>query len=161
MSYRIEALPLAPFLPLFALDDIALAAVGARRIIADSPNSAPCRVSLIDAAPGEALILVHHDHLTDPASPYRQGGPVFVREAAEDSAPFLDTVPELLTRRLLSARAFDRASMMLEADVVEGVDLDARLRAWFADAAVDQVQIHTARRGCFLARAVRQERSLS
>ena len=57
----------------------------------------------------------------------------------------------------IEIRAFDTASMMLDADVVEGVDLDARLRDWLADPAVDQVQIHTARRGCYMARAVRQE----
>lgn len=87
MPYRIEALPLAPFQPLFILDDAALAAIGARRMIADRPNSAPCRVSLVDAEPGETLILVHHDHVTDPTSPYRQGGPVFVREKPSRANP--------------------------------------------------------------------------
>ena len=156
MSYRIEALPLAPFQHLFALNDAALALIGARRMVADAPNSAPCRVSLIDAAPGETLILAHHDHLTDETSPYRQGGPVFVREAAEQSAPFIGCVPDQIARRLLSARAFDAETMMLDADVVEGAELDARLRQWFADPAVEQVQIHTARRGCYLAKACRQ-----
>ena len=157
MTYRIEALPLSPFRPLFAMDDAALEAIGARRMIADAPNSAPCRVSLTDAAPGEGLILVNHDHLTDPSSPYRAGGPVFVREAAVAAAPVIDAIPDMLGRRLLSARIYDDAAMMLDADVVEGADLDARLRDWFADPAVDQVQIHTARRGCYMARAVRQE----
>lgn len=161
MTYHIEALPLEPFTRFFAMTDAELAEVGARRMIAGAPNSAPCRVSLIDAEPGEALILVTHEHLPDPSSPYRQGGPVFVREAAEAAAPFVDAVPDQLARRLLSVRPFDSAVMMLDADVVEGGDLDARLRQWFADPAVDQVQIHTARRGCYLARAVRQETSLS
>lgn len=160
MTYRIEALPLTPFRALFTLDDDALIAIGARRMIADAPHSAPCRVSLIDAEPGEALILVHHVHLPDETSPYRQGGPVFVREAARQAAPLVDAVPEQLSRRLLSARAFDADAIMLDADLVEGTDLDARLHHWFADPAVDQVQIHTARRGCYLARAVRQEPSL-
>jgi len=157
MTYRIEALPLEPFARFFAMTDDQLAEAGGRRMIAETPNSAPCRVSLIDAAPGEALILVPYEHLPDAGSPYRQSGPVFVREAARPSAPFVDAVPDPLSRRLLSVRAFDTASMMLDADVVEGVDLDARLRDWLADPAVDQVQIHTARRGCYMARAVRQE----
>lgn len=161
MTYRIEALPLAPFQPLFAMDDAALLAVGARRMIADQPNSAPCRVSLRDAEPGEPLILVNHDHLTEASSPYRAGGPVFVREAAIEAAPLIDAVPDMLCRRLLSARVYNANAMMLDADVVEGADLDARLRQWFADPAVNQVQIHTARRGCYMARAVRQETSLS
>lgn len=157
MTYRIEALPLEPFAPLFALSDAELEAIGARRMIADAPNSAPCRVSLEDAAPGEALILVHHDHLTNAGSPYRQGGPVFVREAAVRAEARRGSAPEMLTRRLLSARAFDADQMMLDADVLEGSDLEKRLEVWFADPAVDQVQIHTARRGCYLARAVRHD----
>lgn len=157
MTYRIEPLPLSHFLPLFDMDDDALKAVGARRMIADAPNSAPCRVSLTDAEPGEALILVNHDHLTDPSSPYRAGGPVFVRETAVQAAPAIGAVPDMVSRRLLSVRIYDASAMMLDADVVEGADLDARLRDWFVDPVVDQVQIHTARRGCYMARAVRQE----
>ena len=42
MTYQIEALPLAPFAPLFALSDEDLAAVGARRWTADAPGRA-CR----------------------------------------------------------------------------------------------------------------------
>lgn len=157
MTYRIEPLPLSPFRPLFVLDDNTLERIGARRMIADAPNSAPCRVSLTDAEPGEALILVNHDHLTDASSPYRACGPVFVREAATEASPVIDAVPDMLTRRLLSARVYDADAMMLDADVVEGAHLDTRLRDWFVDPAVDQVQIHTARRGCYMARAVRQE----
>lgn len=157
MTYRIEALPLEPFTRFFAMTDDQLAEVGGRRVIADTPDSAPCRVSLIDAAPGEVLILVPHEHLPDAGSPYRQGGPVFVREVAQPAAPFVGAVPDQLSQRLLSIRAFDTASLMLDADVIEGVDLDARLRDWLSDPAVDQVHIHTARRGCYLARAVRQE----
>ena len=155
MTYRIEALPLEPFRPLFALDDAELEAIGARRMIASTPNSAPCRVSLADAEPGEALILVNHVHLDAPGSPYRAGGPVFVRETATEATPVTDAVPEVLSRRLLSVRAYDADGLMLDADVVEGADLDTRLRAWFDQPETDQVHVHTARRGCYLARAVR------
>ncbi|MFC5344318.1 DUF1203 domain-containing protein [Brevundimonas staleyi] len=160
MTWRIEALPLDPFTRYFAMTDAELAEVGARRMIADAPNSAPCRVSLRDADVGDALILVNHAHLTAPSSPYRQAGPIFVREIAEQSPAFVDAVPDMVSTRLVSARAFDRDAMMLDADVVPGADLAPRLDQWFADPAVDQVQIHTARRGCYLARAVRQEMSL-
>lgn len=155
MTFRIHPLPLAPFRPLFALDDAALEQLGARRMVTDAPHSAPCRVSLIDAAPGEALILLNHRHLDVPTSPYRAEGPVFVREAAVEAVIDLDTVPDMLARRLLSARAYDVAGMMTDADVVEGADLADRLRLWFADPVVERVQIHTARRGCFMAEARR------
>lgn len=155
MTFRIHPLPLAPFRPLFALDDAALTALGARRVIADAPHSAPCRVSLTDAQPGEVLILLNHRHLDVPASPYRSEGPVFVREAAVEAAPAIGTTPDMLGRRLLSARAYDAEAMMIDADVVEGAALAGRLERWFADPAVQRVQIHTARRGCFMAEARR------
>ncbi|WP_439473138.1 DUF1203 domain-containing protein [Brevundimonas sp.] len=155
MTFRIHPLPLAPFRPLFALDDAALEALGARRMVADAPHSAPCRVSLIDAAPGEALILLNHRHLDVPTSPYRSAGPIFVREAAVEAAPAPDAVPDMLARRLLSARAYDAAGMMTDADVVKGADLAGLLELWLAHPALARVQIHTARRGCFMAEARR------
>lgn len=155
MSFRIHPLPLAPFQPLFDLDDDALMEIGARRMVADAPHAAPCRVSLADAEPGERLILLNHRHLEAPASPYRSGGPIFVREAAVEAAPAPGEVPELLARRLLSVRAYDAGWMMTDADVVEGRDLAGRLEAWLADSAVATVHLHTARRGCFMAEAKR------
>ncbi len=157
MTYRILPLPLAPFQPLFALSDAELETVGARRMVADAPDSAPCRVSLIDAAPGERLILLNHRHLDHPASPYRADGPIFVREAADEAEPATAVVPDMLSRRLLSMRLYGEDRMMLDADVVDGVDLDGRLRAAFTDPAVTEVQMHTARRGCYMARAVRAD----
>lgn len=61
----------------------------------------------------------------------------------------------MLGRRLLSARVYDADWMMTDADVVEGRDLAARLNAWFDDPATARIDLHTARRGCFMARAER------
>lgn len=155
MTFRIHSLPLDPFRPLFALDDAALETMGARRMVADAPHSAPCRVSLADADPGDRLILLTHRHLDAPSSPYRSEGPVFVREAAVRAAPEPGEIPDMLGRRLLSARAYDADWMMTDADVVEGRDLAGRLDRWLADPAVAVVHLHTARRGCFMAEARR------
>lgn len=155
MSFRILPLPLEPYRPLFALDDAALEAMGARRMIADAPHSAPCRVSLTDAEPGDRLILLNHRHLDDPSSPYRSEGPIFVREAAAEAAPAPGIVPDMLSRRLLSVRIYDAGWMMTDADVVEGADLGARLRAWFDREETAFAHIHTARRGCYMAAATR------
>ena len=144
MSFRIHALAPGPFRPLFDLDDDALIAIGARRMVCDAPHAAPCRVSLADAEPGERLLLVNHRHLDIPASPYRGEGPIFVREGADR-----------LGRRLLSVRVYDADWMMTDADVVEGRDLAGRLDSWFADAAVSRIHLHPARRGCFMAVAER------
>lgn len=155
MTFRIHPLPFAPFAPLVALDDAALEGLGARRMTADATHSAPCRVSLSDAAPGEALILLNHRHLDAPTSPYRSEGPIFVREAATEAALEPGQVPDMLARRLLSVRAYDADSMMIDAEVVEGADLAIQLDDWFVDPAVARIQIHTARRGCFMAEARR------
>lgn len=155
MAFRIHALPLAPFQPLFALSDEALRAIGARRLVADAPHSAPCRVSLADAEPGEALILLGHRHLDDDSSPYRAEGPIFVRQSAVEAHPAPGEVPEMLGRRLLSVRAYDADWMMTDADVVEGPDLADWLTRSFADDRVARVHMHTARRGCFMASAAR------
>lgn len=155
MTFRIHALPVEPFRPLFAMDDAELATIGAIRMTADQPNSAPCRASLADAAPGEALILLNHRHLDAPASPYRSDGPIFVRENAVAATPAAGDVPDMLARRLLSVRFYDAGAMMLDADVIEGRDLADRLATSFENPAVEFVQIHTARRGCFMAEARR------
>lgn len=155
MSWLIHPLPLEPFRPLFALSDAELERLGARRMTVDRPNAAPCRVSLVDAEPGEALILTNWAHLDAPASPYRQAGPVSVRQAAVEVRP-TDAVPDVLARRLLSVRAFDAQAMMTDAEVVKGGDLADWLDHAMANPAVARVQIHTARRGCFLAEARRR-----
>jgi hypothetical protein len=156
MTYRIEALPLEPFTAYFAMTDAELAEVGARRWVADAPGRAPCRVSLQDADAGEALVLVNHAHLTDPASPYRASGPIFVRETAVRAEPAAEA-PEMLRKRPLSLRVYDRRNIMIDGQVIEGADLDDRLAEWFQNPAVEQAHIHFAPRGCYLARAVRQE----
>jgi hypothetical protein len=155
MTYCITPLQLAPFQPLFTLDDAALAARGARRMIAQTPNSAPCRVSLIDAEPGERLILLNHAHLTEAASPYRATGPIFVREAAVEAAPVANLLPAILSNRLLSLRAYDRDWMMIDAEVGQGEAVEIWLSERLADPVIQTVHIHTARRGCYMAAASR------
>lgn len=153
MSFRIHALPLAPFRPLFALDDAGLAALGARRMTAEAPHSAPCRVSLADAEPGEPLILLNHRHLDDPASPYRSEGPIFIREAAAETSPARGEVPDMLARRLLSVRLYDADWTMTDAEVIEGAGLARLLEDWLARPGASVAHLHGARRGCFLAAA--------
>jgi hypothetical protein len=155
MTYRITPLPLSPFRPLFVLDDAALGQRGARRVIAETPNNAPCRVSLIDAAPGERLILLNHIHLTEAGSPYRANGPIFVREAAIQSPPVVNALPAILANRLLSLRAYDHDWMMIDAEVAQHEAVEMWLSEQLADPLIQTVHIHTARRGCYMAAASR------
>ena len=81
MSYMIEGLAPEPFETLFHMTDQELAGRHARRAVADGPGY-PCRVSLEEAAPGEALVLVNHvSH--DAATPFRASHAIYVRERAE------------------------------------------------------------------------------
>jgi hypothetical protein len=63
-EFRLVALPVEAFAHLFDRSDAELAAHGARRCIADAKPGFPCRVSLVDAEPGEPVLLLpftHHD----------------------------------------------------------------------------------------------------
>ena len=149
--FRVSGLPLTPFAPLFALPDEELAARGMRRVVADAYPGFPCRVSLVDAQPGETLILLHHLH-HDVVGPYRASGPIYVREHATPAEPAPGEVPDLVRRRLLSLRAYDAAGMLREADVAEGCELPAFVTRVFADADVAYIHAHNARPGCYSCR---------
>jgi hypothetical protein len=58
----------------------------------------------------------------------------------------------VMRRRLLSVRAFDARGMMLDAEVVEGVELEPVIARLFADPAVAYLHAHNARRGCYSGR---------
>ena len=155
MSFQILALDPAPFLPLFGADEATLVAAGAVPCVADAKPGFPCRVSLQDAEPGTRLLLLNHTHL-DCASPYRASHAIFVAEGAEQAQPAAGSVPEMIRSRLLSIRSFDKDAMMLDADVCAGDGAAELIDRLLEDEQAVEVHIHTARRGCLLARAVRR-----
>lgn len=154
MSYVIRGIDPAPFAPLFGLSDAALAEQGVIRMRVDSMPGFPCRVTLEDAEPGEAVLLLNHAHLPVD-TPYRSRHAIFVREGAERAAVFTDTVPLQLSRRLLSVRAFDADGMMTDADVVEGSALEPLIERFMAAPQTAYLHVHNAKRGCFAARVDR------
>lgn len=154
MSFRIRGLSPDTFAPLFHLDDEALAARAIRRVVTETPHSAPCRVSLADAEPGEMLLLLSYEH-QGAASPFRASGPIFVRQAAARAFDEPGVVPDAIVRRPISARAYDEAGMMLEGELVAGEAVAQLLATWLARPEVDKVHLHYARRGCFAAVAER------
>ena len=154
MDYVIRGLPVQSFQSLFALDAAALQARGIVREVADRTPGYPCRITLQDAAPGESLLLLPWTHL-DADTPYRASGPIFVREAAAATGVFVNTVPEQLRDRLLSVRAYDAAGWMRDAEVAEGLRLEALIERFFGDARVAYLHVHNARRGCYACRVDR------
>lgn len=148
MAFRIVALPIESFHYLFAAGDDELRAHGARRVVADTKPGYPCRVSLMDAEPGESLFLLPFTH-HDVESPYRASGPIYVRERARTATPAPDEVPLMLRTRLLSLRAYDDQAMLLGAEVLEGRDLETQIARFFADESVRYLHVHNARPGCY------------
>jgi len=154
MTFQIQALPADQFAPLFALDDAALASRNAQRVTADTTPGYPCRVSLADVAPGTELILLNHTHL-DVASPYASRHAIFVAKDAVQAIVAPGNVPDALHQRMLSVRGFDGNSHMIEAKVAAGDTLADLLTQYFSNPDIAWVDIHSAARGCFLARARR------
>ena len=151
MSFRISGLDPAPFRPLFDLTDAELAAQGGRRTLADRPVGFPDRVSLADAAVGDRLLLVNYVY-QPAATPYRGTHAIYVNESAEVAFDAIDTVPPVFRTRLLSLRAFDADHMMIDADVVEGPEVEGLIERLFENDRALYLQAHFARPGCFAAR---------
>lgn len=157
MPFRFKGLPREPFAPLLTMSDAELASIGARRMIADDKPGFPCRVSLEDAEPGERLVLLSFAH-HDAASPYRAAGPIFVRGAAQTPYDSTELPPVFRAGRLLSARAYDAAGLMLDADVADSAEdgaLESLLEKLFARPDTDYIHLHYAKRGCYAARVER------
>jgi Protein of unknown function (DUF1203) len=154
MAFLISGLPVAPFAPLFELPDQSLATRGIIRRTADKRPGFPCRVSLRDADIGESVLLLNYEHLRVP-SPYRSRHAIYVREHATEYQPKIDEIPEVLQIRLLSVRAFDNSGMMVNADVVDGVELASVIHRYFEDQRTEYIHLHNAKPGCFAARVDR------
>lgn len=155
MTFAITGLDPAPFAPLFGQPEDILAAQGVVRHMVETKPSAPCRITLEDAEPGETVLLLNHEHLAVD-TPYRSRHAIYVRETpAAAAARYVDEAPPALAVRLLALRAFDADDMMIDAEVVEGADLPAMIERFFADPRAAYLHAHYARRGCFAARVDR------
>ena len=153
-SFRLVGLAAENFEPFFAMGDDELAALGARRVVADESPGFPCRVSLADAEVGDELLLLPFEHLSA-RSPYRASGPVFVRARARRAVLEPGVIPPYVTRRLMSVRAYDANDMMVAGEVCEGADVHATLERLMSDGAVAYIHLHNAKRGCFSCRVER------
>ncbi len=153
-NFRIVGLPLTQFEPLFSLDDNELAQKGARRLIVDAKPGFPCRVSLQDAEIGERVILapfVHHNV----ESPYRASGAIFIRETAKEIELAPGEIPDVVTSRVMSVRAYNAKGMMVNAAVIPGKELESQIEKFFDDAKVSYLHLHNAGAGCYSCRVER------
>ena len=154
MSYVVRGLDPAPFRPLFGLADEELEQRGVVRMTVTHKPSFPCRVSLTDREIGESVLLLNHvSH--DVANPYRASHAIFVTEAEQDAAQFVDEVPPVFEKRALSLRGFDRNGMMADAILTQPGEADAGIRKLFANPQIETIHAHNATRGCFSAKIER------
>ena len=153
MSYVVRGLDPTPFKPLFGLSDDELARHGAVRMTVTDPTF-PCRVSLTDRAIGETVLLVNHvSH--DVANPYRATHAIFVTEAQQEPAEYVDRVPPVFETRVLSLRGFDKDGMMAEAILTQPGGAEDGIRRLFANPEIETIHAHNATRGCFSAKIER------
>jgi hypothetical protein len=152
MDFRITGLPAEDFTDLFTLSDAELAERGALRTKADGRSGYPCRISLTDAAEGDEVLLVNYEHHAVD-TPYRSRFAIYVRPG-ERTYDAINEVPQQLRKRLLSLRAYNAGGMLLNADVVEGAQLESALEPLLALKGVSYVHVHFAKPGCYAARIV-------
>jgi len=154
MTYQITGIDPAPYRHLFGLSDEELASLGIVRMTVTAKPSFPCRVSLTDRDIGEKVLLLNHvSH--DVANPYRASHAIFVTEAVEEAAEYVDEVPPVFGPRVLSLRGFDKDGMMADAVLSQPGDADAAIRRLFARPEIATIHAHNATRGCFAAKIER------
>ncbi|GGP23069.1 DUF1203 domain-containing protein [Silvimonas iriomotensis] len=154
MAYRITGVDPAPFMHLYGLSDAALKEHKALRRIATGPSGFPERTQMRDAVVGEPLLLVNFQH--QPAnSPYQSSHAIFILEGAETTVSVHNQVPEYLSKRLISLRAFDGDDLIAAADIASGHDLTVLIERYLAMPNVRYLHAHFARYGCFAARVER------
>ena len=151
--FRVSGIPADVIDEIRHLSDSELTKQRAVRRIVDTRPGFPCLVTLEDAEIGESVLLFNFEHLAGP-SPYRSVGPIFVRESASERYSKINEIPEVLrvSGRLLSMRAYDEADMLVDAAVIESVEIEASIQRLFANASIAYIHVHNAGPGCYSCR---------
>ncbi len=123
-------------------------------VIADAKPGYPCRLSLEDAEPGEALYLFSHTPFSC-ANAYRETGPVFIRKNAKPAKLPINELPDVAYARSIIFRAYDSEGTILSASPAEAGDLSGTLGRLLDDKHVDFVHLRAVVSGCFLCKARR------
>ncbi len=153
-SFRLVGISPEPFAPLLDLGPEELAALGARRVTATEKPGFPCRIGLVDAEPGDELLLLPFEHQPE-NSPYRTSGPIYVKVDAARSSLGVGEIPDYVGLRQISLRAYDADHMIVGAEVYAGDFVRAGIEQQFADPRVSYIHLHNAKRGCFSCRVER------
>ena len=150
-AFQITGLAYEPFAPLFELTDKQLAAIAAKRVMADSHPGYPCRLSLQDGEVGEELLLMSFQHQPF-ASPYRASGPIYVRRGAARRLLEPNQLTHCIPRRLISVRGYNAVHMLLQAQICRAGQVAAGIGRQFDEARIAYLHLHNAKPGCFSCR---------
>jgi Protein of unknown function (DUF1203) len=151
VTFRITGLDPKPFRHLFGLPGDDLRKHGVVRYLVDAKPGYPDRIEVRDAEPGESVLLLNYTH--QPAyNPYRSSHAIFVLEDARAAYDRVDEVPDAMRIRPMSLRAFDSDDLMVDADVVDGRELEGLIERFLVEPRVAYLHAHYARRGCYAAR---------
>lgn len=148
MTFRIRGLSPDPFRRFYGLSDAALAAEGVVRHHVDEHPGYPDRITMQDLRPGDTALLLNYEQLPV-ASPYRSRHAIFVKEGAETPYEALDTVPEVMRRRIVALRGFDDRGFILDADLAEGDAIQPLILRLFHNPDIAWIHAHYAKRGCY------------
>ncbi|GLQ99041.1 DUF1203 domain-containing protein [Dyella mobilis] len=151
MSFRISGLSPEPFRHLFGLADEALKAHGAIRYVVDKSPGYPERIELRDASVDDTVLLVNYAHLPV-NNPYNSRYAIYIREGAQEACSVVDEVPDVLRRRIIALRAFDKDNMLIHADLATGDEIEVLVERLFSDQRAVYLHAHNAKYGCYLAR---------
>lgn len=148
MNFRISGLSPEPFRHLFGLSENELALKGVKRYVADKKPGFPDRIAMRDVDLGERVLLLNH--VCQPAdTPYRATHAIFIGEGSEVPYDRVGEIPEVMRVRLLSLRAYDAQHMMIDADVVDGQEVEPVIHRLLANPQVAYIHAHNAKRGCY------------
>ena len=151
MNFQVTGLSAEPFRALYGLSDQELALRGVKRYVADKKPGFPDRIEMRDAEIGEKLLLLNH--VCQPAdNPYRATHAIFVIEGAERAYQRVNEIPDVMRTRLLSLRAYDAVGMMVDADVVDGKNVESLVMRFLRSPHVAYIHAHNAKYGCYSGR---------
>ncbi|KAK5626156.1 hypothetical protein RRF57_001871 [Xylaria bambusicola] len=125
-------------------------------ILGTPDQPVPCRRCLQDSQVGDEMLLLSYNPFLG-QSPYQCASPIYLHskpacaDAAVQSSGGL--VPEQLSKRLLSIRAYDGKHMMRGCEVVDGNQLlEACQRLLGDDISAEYCHVHFGGPGCFAVR---------
>jgi hypothetical protein len=153
-NFQLSGLDEAQFQHYFEQTDEELQLQDVKRMFATTNFGFPCRVSLQDASVGDELLLLPHWHHLA-SSPYRALGPIYVRRGATRVILPPGLIPDYVSRRVISIRAYDAGGMMILAEVKGGAEVWPTLHQMFDSEAVSYIHLHNAKPGCFSCSATR------